>query len=304
MRQIIRYKNIFLLISAVLVAAAAAAIIFIGFNPGVDFSGGSLWQLRLPEEVNEAMLKNFLESKLAVEQAVISYDSDSRIFSILLPTINTETKINYLEAIRLNFGNVEEVDFWSASPGISMELKNKAFLAVGLVLAAISLYITFAFSKVSRPISSYKYGIITLITLAHDVLIAAGFFAVLGYFKGLMIDTNFVVALLVIMGFSVHDTIVVFDRIRENILGYRRGVDLGAVVNQSINETFRRSINTSLTLILVLIAVFFFGPASIKYFVLTILIGTVVGTYSSIFVASPLLVLWHNLSANRLKSRS
>jgi preprotein translocase subunit SecF len=161
------------------------------------------------------------------------------------------------------------------------------------VILGISLYIAWAFRKVSAPVKSWKYGIVTLVSLFHDVSIPAGFIAILGKLKGVEIDTNFIVALLVVMGFSVHDTIVVFDRIRENLL-LKRGskVDLGAIVNFSVNETFVRSVNTSLTLILVLIAMLFFGPPSLFYFILTMLVGTVFGTYSSIFVASPLLYLW------------
>ena len=157
-------------------------------------------------------------------------------------------------------------------------------------MLGISLYIAFAFRKVSYPIKSWKYGIITLITLFHDVIIPAGLLAVLGRRLGIEIDTNFVVALLVVMGFSVHDTIVVFDRIRENLLLQKNRLDLPVIINNSVNQTFVRSINTSLTLILVLLALFFFGPVTLKYFILTILVGTTVGTYSSIFVASPLLL--------------
>ncbi len=153
------------------------------------------------------------------------------------------------------------------------------------------MYIAFAFRKVSYPIKSWKYGIIALITLFHDVIIPAGLLAVLGWRLGIEVDTHFVVALLVVMGFSIHDTIVVFDRIRENLLLQKTHLDLPIIINNSINQAFVRSINTSLTLILVLLALFFFGPVTLKYFVLTVLVGTTVGTYSSIFVASPLLLL-------------
>lgn len=297
--QIIKHKKWFLSVSLIVVLASIIAIAFLGFNLGVDFRGGTLWQLRF-QEVEEAELRGFLENELLLPSPTISYDEAQNIYSILLPEIDTETKIAYLSALRGEFGEVEEVDFWLASPAISAELRRKAIWAVGLVLLFVSLYIALAFQKVSRPVHSYKYGIITMIALAHDVLIAAGFFAVLGYLMELTVDSNFVVALLVIMGYSVHDTIVVFDRIRENLFGYRTGGDLAEIVNRSINEIFRRSINTSLTLMLVLLAIFFFGPASIKYFVLTIFIGAFVGTYSSIFVAGPLLVVWHQLTLKKL----
>lgn len=157
----------------------------------------------------------------------------------------------------------------------------------------ISLYIAFAFRHASKAVSSWKYGLVALFTLVHDVLVPAGVFAYLGSRLDLVIDTNFIVALLLVMGFSVHDTIVVFDRIRENIVKSRH-VKMDAIVNKSVNETLARSINTSLTLVVVLLALFFMGPASQKFFVLTMLIGTITGTYSSIFMASPMLSLFRN----------
>ncbi len=171
---------------------------------------------------------------------------------------------------------------------------NKALWALGINLFAISLYVAYAFRKVSYPVSSWKYAFITLITLFHDAIIPVGLMAFLGHFKGVEIDTNFIVAVLTVIGFSVHDTIVVFDRIRENLrkAGTLKG-NFGDLVNTSIHETFARSLNTSLTLFIVLVALIVLGAGSLYYFILTILVGTVVGTYSSIFVASPLLVLWN-----------
>jgi len=300
MLDLIKYKNWFLMFSAAAVIISLSGIAVYGFNLGVDFKSGSLWQMRVPG-TTETELKEFLVSQLSLQNPIISYDVSSDSYSLLLPEIEPETKTAYLNALTQKFGRVEELDFSVTSPSVSKELSRKAFWAIGLVLLAISLYITFAFAGVSRPVSSYKYGIITLLTLAHDAAISAGFFAVFAHFRGLAIDTNFIVALLTIVGFSVHDTIVVFDRIRENLMrNYGKG-DLAKIVNQSVNETFHRSLNTSLTLVLVLAAVYFLGPVAVSYFVLTILIGTIFGTYSSIFVASPLLVIWHTLDLRRKK---
>jgi len=158
--------------------------------------------------------------------------------------------------------------------------------------------VAFVFRRTSRPVSSFRYGLITVLTLFHDVLIPAGLMALLGKFLNQEIDTNFIVALLVIMGFSVHDTIVVFDRIRENLkLREEKKLKIqnfSDIVNVSVNETMPRSINTSLTLVLVLLSLYFLGPIILKNFVLVILVGAVVGTYSSIFIASPLLVWFHD----------
>jgi preprotein translocase subunit SecF len=197
----------------------------------------------------------------------------------------------------------EELSYQSVGPSVGKSVRNRALLALALVLVGISLYIAFAFRKVFRPVSSWKYGWITLATLVHDVLIPAGMLAILGHDKNIEIDTNFLVALLVVMGFSVHDTIVVFDRIRENLLKERSKKSFEELVNESVNQTLGRSINTSLTLILVLLALYFAGPATLHYFVLTLLVGVTTGIYSSIFVASPLLIVWQNWSSRKSGNR-
>jgi len=170
-------------------------------------------------------------------------------------------------------------------------------VSIVLVLLAIVLFVAFAFRKVSRPVSSWVYGLVTVLALLHDVLIPAGVFAILGHFYELEVDTLFVTALLVILGFSVHDTIVVFDRIRENLhknenYGTKKNFEI--VVGESINETFIRSINTSLTVLLAILVLYLFGPETVKNFTLALLIGIFVGTYSSIFIGSTLLVTINN----------
>lgn len=303
--NIIGHRKIFLSVSGILVLMSVAAILIFGFKPGIDFVGGTLWHVKIvisdkglvtPQQNKFATgqasdnLKDFFEKDLGLKNVTVFPASDSS-FLIRLPHLSEPEHQSYLNQLKAKFGEVEEIRFESIGPTVGEELRKKAFWAIGLVLLGISLYVAFAFRKVSYPIKSWKYGLITLITLFHDITIPAGLFSVLGWKLGLEVDTNFIVALLTIMGFSVHDTIVVFDRIRENLLFGRQHLNLENVVNQSVNQTLARSINTSLTLILVLIALFFFGPATLKYFVLTILIGTIVGTYSSIFVASPLLLI-------------
>jgi preprotein translocase subunit SecF len=212
----------------------------------------------------------------------------------------TESEHQTLEtALQNRFGTIDELRFESIGPSVGVQLRNKAIRAAIFVLLAISLYIAFSFRKVSYPVKSWKYGVITLMTLFHDVLIPSGMLAVLGHFQGLEMDTNFVVALLVIMGFSVHDTIVVFDRIRENLLIKKGSESFDETVNTSVNQTIARSINTSLTLVLILAAMLAVGAAPLRFFVLTIMVGTVVGTYSSIFVASPLLTIFRRSGKNK-----
>lgn len=199
-----------------------------------------------------------------------------------------------ISGITTSGGNkiIEERRFDSIGPSIGQELRNKAIVAIIVVLFGISIYISFAFRKTSRPISSWKYGIATVVALFHDIAIPTGFFAFWGHFTGSEIDSNFIVALLVVMGFSVHDTIVVFDRIRENLKKRAASENFEMVVNRSVNETLARSINTSLTVVLVLTALLLFGSHTIFNFVLILLVGVIVGTYSSIFIASPILVDW------------
>lgn len=187
---------------------------------------------------------------------------------------------------------IEERRFESIGPTIGKELKQKALYAIIVVLIAIVAYIAWAFRKVSKPITSWRYGVIAIITLIHDVLIVIGIYVFLGKFLGIEVNTPFVAALLTILGYSVNDTIVVFDRIRENLP--RREGEFSEIINFSVNETITRSINTSLTTFLVLLAIFFFGGSTIQFFVLALICGVVVGTYSSIFIASPLLVVWEN----------
>jgi preprotein translocase subunit SecF len=301
MINIIGHRKIFLSVSALLVAAAIVCIIVFGFRAGIDFTGGTLWQVKLAESSSSAEatagkqnltagdLNKFFEENLNIKNARI-FPAADQSFLVRIGHISEDEHQSLLSSLRSGFSSVEELKFEVIGPSIGKELRQKAVWAIVLVLLGISLYIIYAFRKVSYPIKSWKYGIAVLISLSHDVIIPAGMLAVLGWKLGVEIDTNFIVALLFIMGFSVHDTIVVFDRIRENLLDFKNKTDLQTLINNSVNSTLARSVNTSLTLIIVLIAMFFLGPVTLKYFILTILVGSVVGTYSSIFVASPLLL--------------
>ncbi|MFA6135998.1 MAG: protein translocase subunit SecF [Candidatus Paceibacterota bacterium] len=300
--NIIGKKYIFLSVSGVLVLASLVFIAVFGFKPGIDFTGGTSWQIKLEDKVaTEDSLKDFFSSELKVEEAIIYKEISSQSFIVKLPHISEENHQVYLTSLSKKFGNVEELKFGSIGPTIGKQLKSKAIWATIFVLLAISIYVAISFRKVSFPVKSWKYGVVTLISLFHDVIIPSGLLAVLGFWKGIEIDANFVVALLVIMGFSVHDTIVVFDRIRENLLLRRANKSFDEVVNESINQTMARSINTSLTLVLVLVAMVVFGAVPLRLFVLIILVGTIMGTYSSIFVASPILTIWHKFGYNNKK---
>ena len=298
MNWILKHKNYFLVGSIILILLGGLSIAVFGFKLGIDFTSGSLWQVKIPN-ASPADVRNTFSADFGTGEVGLSFDPSSQVYSLTFKEVTDDDRQVYLNGLKAKFGGeVESLDFWTISPVVSQELKRKAIWAIALVMLAISLYIAFAFRKVSKPISSWKYGIVTLFTLVHDVAIPAGLFAILGKFTGATVDTNFVVALLFVMGFSVHDTIVVFDRVRENLTLFRDKLKLDEIVNQSILQTLHRSLNTTLTLVLVLLAIYFLGPEGIKLFVLTILVGTVAGAYSSILVASPLLALWGKRSKN------
>lgn len=296
MLKVIKRRKIYLAVSGLLVGLGLLAVIFFGFREGIDFTGGTLWQFKLGNDRNISEVQNFFANDLKVADARITLDDSTGAFFARLPSEGEADHQKFVSAFKAKYASFEELSFDSIGPSVGADLRQKSILAIIFVLLGISFYIAFAFRKVYQPISSWKYGFVTLFTLFHDVAIPAGMLAILGHYLNVEIDTNFIVALLVVMGFSVHDTIVVFDRIRENLLLHRTKKEFGEIVNDSVNQTIARSINTSFTLILVLLALYFAGPANLHYFVLTLLVGVTTGIYSSIFVASPLLYVWHRLS--------
>ncbi len=298
--QIIKHKNFFILLSAIFVGLSITSLIYFGLRPGIDFKSGSSWLISVP--ATEKELSDYIKDDLKIEDAIISYDSASDSYSIVMSLMEDEDKAKYAESLKEKFGDFKELDFGLTTPSVSNELKNKSIILIISVLVIMAIYITFAFRMVSYPVSSWRYGIITIIALMHDVVIAAGVMAAIGYFKGITIDTNFVIALLTIAGFSAQDTIVVFDRIREKLSNHKeKGINMAEIVNNSLNEVVMRSVNTSISIMLVLLAIAVFGPISVRYFAIVMLTGMFFGTYSSIFLASPLLVLSHELDTKRKK---
>ena len=288
--NIIKHKYVFLTLSGILVLASVVALSVFGLKQGIDFVGGTQWEIGV-QGISASGVDYQTLQEILPKDAVITAEG-YQSFIIRLPELSEADHQKYLKLITEKDPVLVELSFESIGASIGSELRSKAIWAFLAVLIGISLYIAFAFRKVSRPVSSWKYGLITLLTLFHDAIIPAGLMAYLGWLSGADIGVNFIVAILVVMGFSVHDTIVVFDRIRENLRTSVSNADFGELVNKSINQTFARSVNTSLTLVLVLVILYFFGASSLGYFTLVMLVGTLVGTYSSIFVASPLLVLW------------
>ena len=280
---IVKYRKFFFTLSTIVIALSFFAMLTKGFNAGIDFKGGSLIEVTYDQQPNAETLKATLESAGFTGARVQMAGTDGIIVETRSLSETDRQKLS--STLAASGTNMVEKRFTSIGPTIGAELRSKAWMAIVMVILGIVLFIAYAFRHVSEPISSWKYGMITTATLLHDIIVPAGVFVWLGK----EVDTLFVVALLSIMGISVHDTIVVFDRIREN-LKLKVSNDFMTTVGTSLRQTFTRSINTSLTVMLVLATLFFFGPASTKDFSLILWIGIFVGTYSSVFIASPLLV--------------
>ncbi len=291
MLNITGHRKIWFTISAILVGAALVAIGVWRFRESAEFKGGTQWEFSAAADAPTLSdVQAFFVNNLKLTDAAVSYDAQHQTFLATFSSISEAAHQTDAALLKSRWPSFAELSFQSISPSVGASLRTNALIALVLVIIGISLYIAYAFRKASRPVSSWKYGWITLLTLFHDVSIPAGLLAVLGHFAHVEINSDFIVALLVVMGFSVHDTIVVFDRVRENLLVRRGKEPFEQIVNASVNQTLARSINTSLTLILVLLALLFVGPAGLWYFVLTLLVGVTTGIYSSIFIASPMLV--------------
>jgi preprotein translocase subunit SecF len=282
---IIKYRKIFFSISAILVLAAIVSIAIRGLQFGIDFKGGSITEVSYTEARPEVSELQATTGLLGLSDVRVQPAGEHDMI-VRTESLNDTQHAALLNALSVNGKyQIEEKSFDSIGPVVGKELRSKAWLAITLVILAIVLFIAFAFRQVSEPISSWKYGLIIIVALLHDIIIPTGVVA----FLGKDVDTLFVIALLSIMGLSVHDSIVVFDRVREN-LRLKKWREFDETVGRSLEQTFVRSINTSLTIIFVLFALYFFGPASTRDFSLILLIGMFFGTYSSIFLGSPLLV--------------
>ncbi len=278
----ISYRKIYYLFSIILVAISLFGIFKWGINLGIDFRGGVVMRVETALSPNEVRQKL---SKLDLGEVIVQPIGNKEI-TIKMKNISESTHQKVLN----NLGkNVIEKEYRQIGPTVSNSLKKKSLWAIILSIIGIIFYVAWAFRKVSRLIPSWKYGLIAIFALFHDVTITLGVFSFLGHFQKVSVGLPFVAAILTIFGYSVNDTIVVFDRIRENLL--RRRIDnFAQLVNQSIKETFVRSLNTSLTTLFVLFCLFIFGGTTLHYFSLALIVGIAIGTYSSIFIASPLLI--------------
>ncbi len=291
MYNILGQRKYFYVFSGTLVILSVISLFGWGLKYGLDFTGGTLAEFSIS---NSQFSSNEIKSALTeagIEDAVVT-PTQNNSFLVRYGNSDDEKNKAVLAKLKEKYPDIQNTRLDYIGPSISSELKKKAIWALGIAIVGIALYIAYAFRQVSRPVESWKYGVGAVIALAHDVLITIGAFSILGHFWNTEIDTSFVAALLTILGFSVHDTIVVYDRTRENLLRRSAKEEFDETVNRSLNETMARSINTSLTVLITLLAIFIFGGESIKNFTLALLIGVTFGTYSSIFIASALMVDW------------
>lgn len=302
MLKFTKYRKTYFIFSGILALASIGALLFFGLKPGIDFTGGSILELEYEEnrpsnQEISAELSSFDLGTLYIQP------TGEKGIIIRMKDISEETHQQILAKLQEaasadgQGAKLQEQRFETIGPTIGRELKNKTKIVIGAALLSMILYIALAFRRVQRPLGSWVYGIASVIALFHDILIPLGIFALLGKFYNVEITIPVITALLAVLGYSINNTVVVFDRIRENLL--RRGEIFEETVDISLNQTLSRQINTSLTTLFVAGAIFFLGGETLKYFALALILGITAGTYSSIFLASPLLVAWQRLRQRR-----
>ncbi len=291
--RIIRYRWIFYVIALLFIGGSFVSFFAYGLRFGIDFTGGSLLSVEWKEQRPSTEQLQAVFGEQSIESVLIQSAGEKETL-FRFSTI-TEEKHQALTKELATLGSITENSFETVGPAIGKELQQKAWWSIIFVIIAIALYVAWAFRHVSRPIASWKYGVITIVALFHDVLLTVGVFALLGKFFGIEVSSTFIVALLTILGYSVNDTIVVFDRIRENLTRFGTTLSFDDIIDKSVTQTFARSINTTLTVLLSLIAIYFFGGDTVKYFALALIVGITSGAYSSIFIASPLLASWYRI---------
>ena len=290
----------YFLVSLIVIIPGTISLLLFGLNRSIDFTGGTRVQLLFPKTVTSEMKSDvanvFSSEKLPSPQLQTS----GKVLFIKTAPLTDEQSKKLFSDLTEKVGTFKQEEFATVGPTVGKEITLNALKAVAISSLLIVLYIAYSFRSVPKPTSSWKFGVCTVIALLHDALALLGLFSLLGHFFHVEIDSLFVTAVLTVIGFSVHDTIVVFDRIRENLKKVS-GVPFSDIVNDSIMQTFGRSLNTSITALLVLFTLLLFGGESIRWFIVALFIGIASGTYSSIFNAAPLLVLWEEIDKKRKK---
>jgi preprotein translocase subunit SecF len=293
--NIIGKKYWYFLFSFIIIVPGLISLSLYGLNPSIEFTGGSRLTLFFPKELTKDKINTIEKTIEGNSIKVQSIETSKNKVFIRTQPIDQKKDLAIINDLKTKLGDFKQEQYETVGPTIGSETTLNAVKALFISSILIVLYITWSFRKVPKPASSFRFGVSAIFALIHDVLLVLGVFSILGHFFGIEIDSLFVTAVLTVIGFSVHDTIVVFDRIREN-LKRQGGDNFDVVVNDSILQTLDRSLNTSLTVVLVLVSLLLFGGESIRWFVVALLIGIISGTYSSIFNAAPLLVLWHDFA--------
>lgn len=291
MFKVIKNSKYWYIISGLLIVLSVVAIAVFGLRVGIDYTGGSIITYETVDKNAVSVIEDVLEnndiSSYKIKESGISQ------LTVRLESLEVATHQKINTEIIEQVTDLKEIKFDNIGPTIGKDLTNKSIYAVIIASIAIILFVAYSFRKVPKPLSSWKFGVMAVVTLIHDLIITTGFVALMGAILPWMeVDVLFITALLTIMGFSVHDTIVIYDRLRENFVKHT-GEQIVHSAEESVNQTLIRSINTSLTTIFVLLALFLLGGESIRHFVLIMIFGIAIGTYSSIFVAAPLIVSWH-----------
>lgn len=295
--NIIGKRRLWFIISLVMIVPGVISLFLWGLKPGIDFTGGQ--EIEFQAAPTQTEVSKLVEKAGAQDITVTTSGEGNVLVRYATPSGGDANELHQKIQAALKATGATEVSYNSVGPSVSRDIVRNAALSLIFVSIAIVLYIAIAFRNLPPPVSSWSFGTTAIIALLHDALFVIGVFSILGHFFGVQVDSLFVTAVLTVIGFSVHDTIVVYDRIRENLRRYNKPFEV--VVNDSILETLVRSINTSLTVFLTLLALFVFGGVTIRFFVLALLIGVISGTYSSIFNASPMLVVYSNWKSNRTK---
>ncbi len=302
MTRLASKRKLWFTISLLVIIPGLISLIFSGLKLGIDFTGGTLWEVRFAQPAVASDVESALRGE-GLDSVIVqrSGPANDETFLIRMPEIaeGSAEKAELTEALQSEVGPFTELEYATVGGALSSQIRNRAILAVAIASIGILLYMAYAFRNTQNPL---LYGSSALVAMLHDVIIVIGIFSILGLLFNVQIDALFITALLTVIGFSVHDTIVVFDRIRENLAKHPEE-SFEQIVDYSLAQTIVRSLNTSLTVIFTLLALVLFGGGSTRMFVLALLIGVVSGTYSSIFNASQLLVAWENGEIQRLFGR-
>ncbi|HUV46656.1 MAG TPA: protein translocase subunit SecF [Candidatus Bathyarchaeia archaeon] len=299
--NLMKYKTIYFLISVIFLVPSIFSLLVWGLKPAIDFTGGSVLEIKSAQDTLKVLQSNSSKvEELGIELLSIQ-ESGEGTFILKMKEIDKDKKQELLEAFRpkadhpldekKEFGEIEEVRFETLGPAIGRELIKKTVLAIILAAGFILVYVAYRFQD-------KKYGVCAILAMFHDTIILLGAFSLLGHFLGVEVDTLFVTAVLTILSFSVHDTVVVYDRIRDSVRRYPQ-VEFSKLVNKAVVETLTRSINNSMTIIFMLLCLYLFGGQTIRWFTFALLLGTIYGTYSSTFTAAPLLIVWENFKKKK-----